>query len=45
MANDNMNIEEINQIFIQYRQLIPEYKNIKYKSYMKNMEKLEERAK
>ena len=45
LANDNMNIEDINQIFMQYGQLIPKYKNMKYKSYIKNIEKLEEKAK
>ena len=29
---------------MQYNQLIPKYKVMKYKSYMKNMEKLEKRA-
>ena len=45
MSNDNLTKENINQIFMEYSQLYPKLEKIKHKSYTKDLEKLEEKAK
>ena len=45
MSNDNLTKENINQIFMEHSLLKPKLKKIKHKSYTKDIEKLEEKAK